>query len=139
MKLNLSKEDVWVGDLKDRPGGLAEKLKPLADAGVNLKFVIARREGKGKKATVFLTPIKGSKQVAAAKKVGLKKAKSIQNVRVEGIDKPGRGAKITAAIADAGINLHGLSAATIGKKFILYLGLDSKADATKVMNVLKKL
>jgi hypothetical protein len=35
--------ETWAAPLEDKPGGLAEKLSALADAGVNLEFVIARR------------------------------------------------------------------------------------------------
>ena len=39
----VSKVDVWVGTIRDRPGGVAEKLEALARAGANLEFVISRR------------------------------------------------------------------------------------------------
>jgi hypothetical protein len=38
----------------------------------------------------------------------------------------------------AGLNLHGLSAAVIGSKFILYIGLDTAEDAAKAANLLKQ-
>ena len=44
MKLQVTKEDVWAASIKDRPGGLNEKLEALAAVGVNLEFVIARRQ-----------------------------------------------------------------------------------------------
>ena len=43
MVLKVSKVDVWVGGLRDRPGALAKKLRALADAGAELEFLIARR------------------------------------------------------------------------------------------------
>ena len=43
MAYQITKEDVWSGDVADRPGGLAEKLEPLANAGVDLGFMISRR------------------------------------------------------------------------------------------------
>ncbi len=46
---------------------------------------------------------------------------------------------MTRALAEAGINLRGLSAATIRKQFVVYLALDTAADARKAMNVLKKI
>jgi predicted amino acid-binding ACT domain protein len=60
-------------------------------------------------------------------------------LKVEGDDAPGLGARIAAAIADAGINLRGVSAATMGRKFVAYLGFDNAADATKAARALKKL
>ncbi len=138
MALKVSKVDVWVGGLKDRPGALAEKLRALADAGAELEFLIARRApDKPGAGVVFLTPLKGAKQLAAAKKAGLRKARSLNSVQIEGPDKPGLGAKLTEALAAKGINLRGLSAAVIGKRFVMHLALDSSADAAKAVRTLK--
>jgi len=60
-------------------------------------------------------------------------------VRAEGTDKPGLGAKMTQALAEKGINLRGLSAAAIGKRFVAHIAVDKAADATKAVRVLKKL
>jgi hypothetical protein len=46
---------------------------------------------------------------------------------------------MTQAIAGAGINLRGLSAAAVGKRFVACLVLDTAADATKVARILSKL
>jgi len=140
MALNVRRVDVWVGSIEDRPGGLAEKLQALADAGAQLEFVIARRAPeKPGTGVVFLTPLKGTRQLKAAKAAGLKKSKSLRSVRVMGPDKPGMGAKITAALAEAGINLRGLSAAAIGRRFVMHIAVDKPADATKAMRILKAL
>ncbi len=140
MKLNVTKVDVWAGEIHDKPGGLADKLKMLADAGANLEFVIARRESsKPGTGVVFLTPLKGAKQTNAAKKAGFKKTDSLHSVRVEGTDKPGLGAMLTEALASSGINLRGLSAAAIGRRCIVHLALDSADDAKKAMQVLRKM
>ena len=140
MKLEITRSDVWAVTVEDRPAGVEEKLAALAAAGVNLEFVIGRRTpeqpGKG---VVFVTPIKGPAQIKAAKAAGFKKAESLYSVRVEGPDKAGAGAMLTKALAGAGINLRGISAAAIGKKFVAHLALDSKTDAAKAVQVLKKL
>jgi hypothetical protein len=140
MKLNVSRTEVWAATIDDRPGGLEEKLQALASAGVSLEFVIGRRmpeqPGKG---VVFVTPIKGAKQVKAAQAAGFQKAQALHSVRIEGADKPGLGAKLTQALAEAGINLRGISGAALGKKFVAHLALDSAEDAAKATQVLKKL
>jgi predicted amino acid-binding ACT domain protein len=59
--------------------------------------------------------------------------------KVEGDDTAGLGGRLTAAIADAGINLRGVSAAVMGKKFVAYLGFDNASDATKAARALKAL
>lgn len=140
MKLKVTKAKVWAAAIEDRAGGLAEKLAPLAAAGANLDFIIARRApeqpGKG---VVFVTPLKGARQVKTATAAGFHTTDTLQSLRVEGTDKPGLGAKVTKALAEAGISLRGLSAAAIGRKFVCHLALDTADDATKAAGILKKL
>jgi hypothetical protein len=140
MKVKVARADVWAATIEDRPGGLAGKLRALAEAGANLEFVIARRApdrpGTG---VVFVAPVKGVRQTKAAAAVGFAKAKSLHSVRIEGADKPGIGACVTAALAGAGINLRGLSAAAIGKRFVLYLAVDSAATAAKAQQVVRRM
>ena len=140
MKLKVTEVEVWTADIEDRLGGLAEKLVPLAQAGASLEFIVARRApeqpGKG---VVFVTPLNGAKQVAAAEAAGFLRTGSLHSVRIEGADKPGLGAKMAQALAAAGINLRGLSAAAIGTKFVCYLALDTAEDAKKATDTLKNM
>lgn len=138
MALEVSRVDIWAGSVEDRPGGLADKLVPLANAGAELQYVMARRApDKPGMGVVFLTPVKGARQIRAAKKAGLHKTKSLFAVRAKGREKPGLGAQMTEALAAKDINLRGLSASVIGRQFIMYLALDSSADATKAVRVFK--
>jgi len=140
MALTVDRVDTWLVTIKDQPGALSKKLAKLADAGVNLEFIISRRAAnKPGKGVVFVTPIKGATQIRAAKKAAFRKSKRLHTVRVEGSDKPGMGAKITGAIAGEDINLRGFSAAAIGRKFVCHIALDKKEDVTKVRRILKKL
>lgn len=132
--------DTWAASMKDKPGSLSAKLKALAAAGVNLEFVIARRApDKPGTGVVFVTPIKGAKQVRAAKAEGFRKTKHLHSVRVEGSDKRGAGARMVQALAGQGINLRGLSAAAMGKKFVCHIAVDTEACATKAARILKQL
>ena len=140
MALNVTRVDVWAASIEDQPGGLAEKLEELAAAGSQLEFVVARRApDKPGTGVVFLAPVTGAAQVRAAKKAGFEKTGSMHSVRIEGPDKPGLGARMTRALAGAGINLRGLSAAAMNKRCVVYLAVDSAADATKAMRILKDL
>ena len=80
MKVDVSRVDVWAASIKDRPGSLAEKLDALAQAGADLEFAISRRVKPGK-GVVFVTPIKGPRQIRAARKAGLEKTKSLHGIR----------------------------------------------------------
>jgi hypothetical protein len=135
--MDISKVTVWHATIDDKPGGLAAKLDALARAGANLGFVIARRSpdrpGHG---VVFVTPLEGGAQEGAAKASGFEVSESLHGLRIEGDDAPGLGAKLTAALAGAGINLRGLSAAAFGSKFIMHLAFDSDSDAAKAVSTL---
>jgi predicted amino acid-binding ACT domain protein len=88
---------------------------------------------------VFVAPIKGKKQAAAATSAGFSAAGSLHSVRIEGPDKAGLGASLAAALASAGVNLRGLSAAAIGKRMVCYLALDSAEDAKRAAAVVRKM
>ena len=138
--MKVQRTDVWAAAIDDRPGGLQEKLAVLAGAGANLEFVISRRTpdqpGEG---VVFVTPIKGARQTNAAEEAGFRKTDQLHSVRVEGMDKPGIGAAMTEALADAGLNLRGVSGAALGRNFIAYLALDTADDAEMAIETLKRL
>jgi hypothetical protein len=140
MALKVSRTEVWTVMIDDRPGGAAVKLEALAKAGANLELVFARRmpeqPGRG---ILFAGPIKGKKVVAAAMGAGFTRSDSIHGVKVEGGDKPGLGAKITRALANAGISFRGMSAAAIGSKFVSNIAVDSADDAARAVAALKKL
>ena len=140
MKLKVQRVDTWAAPLEDKPGALATKLGALAKAGVNLEFVIARRApDKPGTGVVFVTPIKGAAGSRAAREVKFQKTDRLHTVRVEGSDKPGQGATVIQALADGGLNLRGLSAAALAKKFVAFIALDTQADATKAVQLLRKL
>src|SRR3984893_5310227 len=140
MSLTVTKMDVWAAQIEDKPGGLAKLLGALAGAGADLECLIARRDpsnaGKG---VAFLTPVKGADVRKAAMAEGLKPPEKLSTLKVEGNDAPGLGSRITSAVADAGVNLRGVSGAVVGRKFVAYLGFDEKADADKAARALRAL
>lgn len=131
--------DTWAAAIEDKPGALAAKLRALAEAGVNLEFVIARRGEAASKAVVFVTPIKGGKQIAAAGTAGFRKTSSLHTVRIEGADKIGQTQRVMQILADKRLNVRGVSSAAIGKKFICHVALDTDADVAKAVRALQNL
>ena len=101
-------------------------------------LVAARQRYQPGKSVVFLAPLIGAAQSRAAKKAGLAKTASLHSVRLEGPDRRGLGALITRALADAGINLRGLSAAALGRRHVTYFAFDSAEDARRAGPILKK-
>ena len=138
MDVLIERVDVWAASVQDQPGALAQMLSSLCDAGADLDFLLARRSGeKPGTGVVFLTPLRGDAEIAAAATLGFDITRSVYSVRVEGKNEPGVAASITKKLAEAGINLRGFSAAVIGSRFIVYIGVDNGTDAEKVMEVLK--
>ena len=139
MAYKITREDVWVGEIEDRPGGLAEKLKEISRTGVNLDFLISRRApekpGTGR---VFMAPLRGEQSVRAAVQAGLSQWSSAYTLRIEGPDQPGLGAVITWTVAGEDINMRGVSAARFGEQAVFYLAFDSVADADKAAEALTK-
>ena len=138
MELIVEQVDVWAVTIKDEPGALSRILIGLREAGADLNFVIARRshETPGT-CVVFVTPLRGDREIAAAKNMGFNVSSTMHSVSVEGPNQPGAGAVITKVLAEAGINLRGFSAAVLGTQFVLYIALDTAEDANKAIDVLK--
>jgi hypothetical protein len=140
MNLEIATEKVWAASLEDRPGSLAQKLEALAEAGVDLGFVIARRvDDRTGEGVVFVTPIEDQSSQQAARDAGFNETHSLHALRVEGPDQPGLGARMTRALAGAGINLRGLSAAALGGRCVVNLAFDSDEDAKKARQELASL
>ncbi|MBI1827835.1 MAG: amino acid-binding protein [Planctomycetes bacterium] len=136
MPYSIGKVEVWAGDIPNQPGTLAGTLEALAKAGAKLEFLIARKVD-DMTSRVFVSPIKGKKLEQAAAGAGLFKAANLFGIRIEGSDKPGTGAKIARAVAEAGINIRGASAAGLGKCGVMYLAVESEADMKNAMKSIK--
>ena len=137
MAYEVTKVEVWTREIDDRAGSLAAALEPLAKAGVDLVFMIARRythvAGKG---VVFVGGIAGP-ATKAAETAGFKRASGLVGLRVEGPNKPGDAFEVAKLLSGAGINLRGVSATVIGPKYVQIMAFDSAADADKAASVLR--
>jgi len=129
--------DVWAATIEDKPGELAHALAELREAGADLQFIIARRAEPGK-GVVFVTPLRGDREIAAAALVGFNVAYTLHSVRVMGHDRPGVAAELTQKLAEGRINLRGFSLSVIGTQFLAYAAVDSLDDANKVIEILGK-
>lgn len=139
MELLVERVDVWAAPIEDKPGGLAQVLSALRDAGADLQFVIARRtpEAPGK-GVVFVAPLQSDSEIRAATQVGFNVTPSLHSVRVMGLDQLGIIAELTQRLGDGGINLRGVSAAVLGTQFIAYLAVDSLDDANQAIDILQR-
>jgi hypothetical protein len=138
MNLIAEQEDVWVAGLDDKPGALANKLAALAEAGADLGFIIARRASdKPGTSVVFVTPLRGDKEIDTATEEGFAVSAHLHSVRVEGKNEPGIAAHITRKVGDAGLNLRGFSGAVIGAQYVLHLAFDTADSARDAIHLLQ--
>jgi hypothetical protein len=127
---------VAAASIEDQPGGLARVLTSLRKAGADLDLVVARRAAeKPGTGVVFVAPLGNELVVAAAEDLGFNVA-SLHALRVEDKNRPGIAAELTTTLAEAGINLRGLSSAVMGPRFIMHIGVDTAADASKALRTL---
>ena len=137
MHMIAEQEEVWAASIEDKPGALAQKLSILAEAGADLDFVIARRSAeKPGTGVVFVTPLRGDREIQAATEAGFEVTRHLHSVRIEGANKPGIAAVVAQKIGEAGVNMRGFSGAVIGARFVLHVGVDSDEDAKKVIRVI---
>jgi len=140
MELLVEKEEVWAASIEDKPGALAATLSVLHAAGADLDFIIVRRAPeKPGTGVVFVTPLRGDREIRAAATVGFSVTSTLHSVRVEGPNEPGIAAKLAQAVGDAGVNMRGFSAASIGTRFVAHIGVDSAEDEQTVIKVLSAL
>ena len=127
----VSKVELWSAPIEDRPGGLLAKLEPLVKAGADLDFLLGRAvsdaPGGG---MVFLTPIKGERQLQVVEQIGMRRNDNRFCLRVEGPDEPGSMYRILYALAEEKLNLEEVSCATVLGKFVSYLVFET-ADAAE--------
>jgi hypothetical protein len=139
MDLLVERVDVWAATIEDRPGGLAQALDTLRQAGADLQFIIARRAPeKPGSGVVFVAPLQGDREVRAAAQVGFNVTQSLHSVRIMGPDRPGVAAELAARLAAGGINLRGFAACAMGRQFVAYVAVDSLGDADKAMAILRE-
>lgn len=130
---------VWSASLVDKPGGLSTILRGLDEAGADLDFIIARRAPeKPGTGVVFLSPLRGDREVRAASTLGFNLSSSIAAVRIEADNEPGAASRLADLIADEAINIRGFSGAVIGRRYIAYIGFDSPVDANKAVDLIKE-
>ena len=139
MNLIAEPEEVWVASLEDRQGVLGNKLAALAEAGADLGFIIARRAPeKPGTGVVFVTPLRGDREIEAAAEEGFNVTSHLHSLRVEGRNEAGIASKVAQKVGKAGLNLRGFSGAVIGTQFVLHLAFDTAEATQKAIAVLRQ-
>ncbi len=140
MGFRLDRIQVWSCEIPDRPGGMASKLAPMAEAGANLEFILTRRQpNKPGTGILYVASVSGPGPVRAARAVGLVEAKNPVVLRVEGDNQSGLAHRLTQQWAMAGINLQGLTMSVLGGRFVGYAAFDTVDDANRAAQILADL
>ena len=137
MPLSVKRITLWRADVENQPGVLARVLEPLAAAGADLRVVMGYRfPTTPERSAVELYPVSGRRVTEAAGRGGLA-ASDIPCLLVEGDNRPGWGAQMARALADAGINIAFVMAQVIGRRFAAALGFENDAAAAEAMKIIK--
>jgi predicted amino acid-binding ACT domain protein len=137
MPYEISRVEIWAGEVEHYAEDLARRFRVLKEAGASLEFAVVRQcpDMPGNR-VLFVAPLEGAEQIAAAERAGLHHSKSICALRIGGPDRPGFLADVTGTLAEAGIAMLGLSAASIRDVCVLYLRLEGETDARRATEVL---
>ena len=138
MIYRITKEYVWFGSIPDHPGALAEKLRALSVGNLNLDLILSRREAPGR-AVLFVSPLRTLEELDIAAKAGFGKKDSFLTLRIAGPNTPGLGAKVTGALAEAGINIRSYTGAALGDQHVTCIMFDSQADVDRGKELLDRL
>jgi hypothetical protein len=137
MALTVKRITLWRREVQNQPGVLASTLEPLARAGVDLRLVMGYRFPETtSRAAIELFPVNGKKATAAAEQAGLSPF-DLACVFVEGDNRPGLGAAMGHALADAGINIVFLVSQVIGRRFTAVFGFEDEERATTATKFIK--
>jgi hypothetical protein len=137
MALTVKRITLWRREVENQPGVLASTLEPLAGAGADLQLVMGYRfpEAPGR-AAIEVYPVSGKKLSSAAEAAGLRQFE-LACLLVEGDNRPGLGAAIGRAIADAGVNVVFLVAQVFGRRFTAAIGFADEAAAATATKAIK--
>lgn len=140
MSFKMQRVHLFHTEVEDKPGGVSAKLKKLAEAGAHLEYVSSERSAtKPGVGDLYVAPLTGNGELAAAKAAGLHEVSTPIVMRVEGDDKAGLGGRLTQAWELAGISLHGLVMSVVAGKFVGYATFDTVADANRAATILAEL
>lgn len=135
----IKKFSIWSTEIDDVAGATTGLFKVLADAGVDVQFALGRPQNdKPGKAILFISPIKGKEQEAAARQADFMPRPDVVGVQVDGPNKTGGNFKLTAALAHANITIRALVTTVNGDRFTAVFACESDKEADEAIKVLHK-
>ena len=137
MSYHVTVEHVWVGAIPDRPAALSNKLKELANGGIDLELIIGWREQPGR-GLLYVAPLRTMDEIRRAEQAGLTRHNSMRMIRVEGPNRAGLGALITSTLAEADINIASFTACSLGALHVTNITFDDDEDVDRARAILHK-
>jgi hypothetical protein len=138
MPVTIKKAVLWRKQLDNRPGTLAESLKPLAEAGISLQVVMGYAfPGDHEHAAVEVWPIDGEAAETAAAQAGLNPSPQIACLIVVGDDVAGLGHAIADRLASNGINISFVMVQVSNDEYHGVFGFESQQDADKAAEIIE--
>ena len=137
MSYRITNEYVCGGAISDKTEALAETLRTLTEAGLDLEMIMSRRDQSGW-SLMFVSPLRTMQEIEAAEKVGLRREGSLQTLRIEGPNARGVGARIMSALAKEGLQVRGYWALSLGDQCVTDIAFDSEEDQMKAKALLEK-
>lgn len=138
MDFKITKEYVWVGAIPDKSGAMAERLRALHEGGLDLEFILGQRDWSGS-GMLFVSPLRTEEEIEVAQRAGLPIRDSFLALRVDAPNVPGIAARMATALAEAGLNLRGYTAAAFGERCVTSIAFDNRDDVDKGMETLERL
>jgi hypothetical protein len=137
MALTVKRITLWRREVENQPGVLAGTLEPLAAAGASFRVVMGYRFPEAReRAAIELFPVAGTRATRAAEAAGLAPY-NLPVLLVEGDDRPGLGAGVGRALADAGLNVVFLVAQVVGRRFAAVIGLEDEPATAAATTALR--
>ncbi len=137
MAVTVKKAVLWRRELENRPGTLAETLKPFADGKINLQVVMGYAfPGEPQRSAVEVYPVSG-KGETAAQEAGLHAGSEVPCLLVEGEDQVGFAYQVSKAVSDAGINISFAVIQVVARRYQGIFGFESESDAERATALIK--
>ncbi len=137
MSIEIKRATIWSIETPNTPGAMTRTLKPLAERGANLDLVMGYANPDKTTVTIEVFPVTTAKAQKAARETGFSKS-DFPCLAVIGKNRPGIGRDISAALAEAAINVNFFVAQVLGTQYVGLFSFEADSEANLAVRVLKK-
>jgi hypothetical protein len=140
MAVTVKRAVLWRRELENRPGTLAETLRPFAERKQNLQIVMGYAfPGEPDRSAVEVYPVEGEQAEQAAAAAGLFPAEQIACLLVEGDDRVGLAHEIAMKVAEAGVNIHFVVIQVVARRYNAVFGFGSQGEADQANEIITEI